>query len=76
MSFTSDPFEDIDHIVKNKIESYLENNLANYIDRYSKFRDEYIEESNKRLIDLECEISLLKSEVRELKRIVKPEEFL
>lgn len=76
MNLPLEYFEDIDYIVKNRIESYLENNLANYIDRYSKFRDEYIEKSNKRITDLECEISLLKSEVRELKRIVKPEEFL
>ena len=76
MNLPLEYFEDIDYIVKNQVESYLESNLADYIDKYSKFRDEYIEESNKRLIDLECEISLLKSEVRELKRIVKPEEFL
>lgn len=72
MSLPLEYFEDIHYLIKN----YLENNLADYIDRYSKFRDEYIEEFNKRLTDLECEISLLKSEVIELKRIVKPEEFL
>lgn len=76
MNLPLDYYEDIDLIVKNHIESYLENNLADYIDRYSKFRDEYIEESNKRITDLECEVSILKSEVRELRRIVKPEEFL
>lgn len=76
MNLPLDYYEDIDLIVKNHIESYLENNLADYIDRYSKFRDEYIEEFNKRITDLECEVSILKSEVRELRRIVKPEEFL
>lgn len=76
MSFNQDLFDDILYIVKNRVESYLENNLADYIDRYSKFRDEYIEESNKRITDLECEVSILKQEVRELRRIVKPEEFL
>ena len=76
MSFNQDLIDDILYIVKNRMESYLEDNLADYIDRYSKFRDEYIEEFNKRLTDLECEVSILKSEVRELRRIVKPEEFL
>lgn len=76
MNLPLDYYEDIDLIVKNRVESYLENNLADYIDRYSKFRDEYIEDFNKRLTDLECEVSILKSEVRKLRRIVKPEEFL
>lgn len=76
MSFNQDLIDDILYIVKNRMESYLEDNLADYIDRYSKFRDEYIEESNKRLTDLENEVYILKSEVRELRRIVKPEEFL
>lgn len=72
MDLTPELFEDIQYLIK----KYLEDNLADYIDRYSRFRDEYIEEFNKRITDLECEVSILKSEVRELRRIVKPEEFL
>lgn len=72
MNLTPELFEDIQYLIKN----YLENNLADYIDIYSRFRDEYIEDFNKRLTNLECEVSILKSEVEELRKIVKPEEFL